>query len=589
MHAVERPVPQPEVELNWGSDVVAQSLRELGIEYVSLNPGASYRGLHDSLVNYLGNEDPSMVLCLHEEHAVAIAHGYAKVTDRPMAVAIHSNVGLMHATMAIFNAYCDRVPILMLGANGPMDAQSRRPWIDWLHTTSDQSAIIRDYVKWDDQPASAAALVPAIARAYTLTATRPSAPTYVCLDLGLQESDALDGVDLGQLKSLTLPAPTAPSRQSVAEIIDRIKAASNPVMLIGRVTRDEDAWRERIALAEALNIKVLTHPKLGAAFPTLHPLHVLEPSSHRNLFALDLLRESDLIVSLDWLDLAGMLATAGIHDSAHRPMVISISNDSRLHGGWSKDHFDFPFASMTVECTPEAAVTAMLEHLDIDATVTASVTPRRAPVKAGSATPDAAMRLGDLADAVVDTLAPHDPSFIRLPTAWPLTHMQWDHPLDYLGCDGGEGIGSGPGMAVGGALALRDTDRLPVAVLGDGDFAMGSSALWTAAHYEIPLLVVLANNSAYLNDEVHQTNVATERGRPRENAWVGQRMSDPELDMAMLATAQGWQATGPVRSMAELEPVLEDAVKVVQAGGRYLIDARIEVELDRVPHLLRDS
>src|SRR5437763_13612841 len=127
----------------WGSDVVADTLRALEIPYIALNPGASYRGLHDSIVNYLGNETPQMLLCLHEEAAVAIAHGYAKVTGRAMAAAVHSNVGLFHATMAIFNAWCDRTPVIILGATGPVDAAKRRPWIDWIHTAADQGAIIR--------------------------------------------------------------------------------------------------------------------------------------------------------------------------------------------------------------------------------------------------------------------------------------------------------------------------------------------------------------------------------------------------------------------------------------------------------------
>ena len=140
--------------LAWGSDAVAQALRDLDFDYIALNPGASYRGLHDSLVNYLGNRRPQMLVCLHEEHAVALAHGYAKVTSRPMAVALHSNVGLMHGLMAIFNAFADRMPMLILGANGPLDAQKRRPWIDWLHTTADQGALLRTYTKWDDTPGS---------------------------------------------------------------------------------------------------------------------------------------------------------------------------------------------------------------------------------------------------------------------------------------------------------------------------------------------------------------------------------------------------------------------------------------------------
>lgn len=591
MLQVEKPELSQQADMTWGSDVVAQSLRSLGIEYVSLNPGASYRGLHDSFVNYLGNANPSMLLCLHEEHAVAIAHGYAKVTDRPMAVAIHSNVGLMHASMAIFNAYCDRVPILMLGANGPMDATARRPWIDWLHTTSDQAAPIRGFIKWDDQPASVSATVTSLARAYALTTARPSAPTYVCLDWSLQETNELDSADVAELDSLPLPVPPAPSAATVEEIVSTIRAASRPVVLFGRATRDENAWRERIAFAEAFDVRVLTHQKLGAVFPTLHPLHVLDPVSHRTPSAQELVRDADLVVSFDWLDLAGMLKTSGVHDSAHRPQVISISNDARLHNGWSKDHFDYPFASLTVECEPESAVTAILEHLGVDASATplAPATPRREHVPASTDGDDDPLKLSALADAVVERLENESPSYIRLPSSWPATHMEWAHPLDYLGCDGGEGIGSGPGMAIGGALALRSTDRLPVAIVGDGDFSMGATALWTAAHYELPLLMIVANNGSYLNDEIHQTHVASARHRPTQNAWIGQRMTEPALDMAMLAKAQGWEGTGPITTLTQLRTALDKAVETVKAGGRVLLDVRIEVELERVPRIVEQK
>src|SRR3974390_2262652 len=155
--ALDRPVPAGVNAAGFGSDVVADPLRALDIPYIALLPGASYRGLHDSLVNHLGNTKPQMLLCLHEESAVAIAHGYAKVTGRAMAAAVHSNVGLLHAAMAVFNAWCGRMPMVILGATGPVDAAKRRPWIVWIHTARDQGAIIRTYTKWDDQPASPAA------------------------------------------------------------------------------------------------------------------------------------------------------------------------------------------------------------------------------------------------------------------------------------------------------------------------------------------------------------------------------------------------------------------------------------------------
>jgi len=187
MSNFERPVPGTPSNKTWGSDVVAEVLRDLAIPYVALNPGASYRGLHDSLVNHLGNRQPQMLLVLHEEHAVAIGHGYAKVTGQPLAAVLHSNVGLMHGTMAIFNAWCDRLPVIVLGATGPVDAVKRRPWIDWIHTARDQGALVRPYTKWDDQPASAGAAQEALVRAYQIACTAPRGPVYINLDASIQE------------------------------------------------------------------------------------------------------------------------------------------------------------------------------------------------------------------------------------------------------------------------------------------------------------------------------------------------------------------------------------------------------------------
>jgi thiamine pyrophosphate-dependent acetolactate synthase large subunit-like protein len=196
----------------WGSDPIAAMLRALDMEYIALTPGASFRGLHDSLVNYLGNMRPDMLLCLHEEHAVALAHGWTRVTGRPMAVALHSNVGLMHATMAIFNAWCDRVPMLMIGAVGPMDAMQRRPWVDWIHTATDLAALIRGYTKWDNQPGSVPAALESILRGHRIATTEPKGPVYICLDATIQEQPVDPAIELPPLDRFPMASPADPGR-----------------------------------------------------------------------------------------------------------------------------------------------------------------------------------------------------------------------------------------------------------------------------------------------------------------------------------------------------------------------------------------
>src|SRR3984957_179431 len=234
-------------EARYGSDVAAETLRALDIPFVALNPGSNYRGLHDSIVNHLGNERPQMLVCLHEESAVALAHGWAKVTGRPMAAAVHSNVGLFHATMAVFNAWCDRAPLLLLGATGPVDAPRRRPWIDWIHTAQDQGAVLRNYIKWDAQPASPAAAQEALARATWLAGTAPMAPVYVNFDAGMQEAaltEPLPPLAVGRFRARPDGGVSA---AAIDQAVALLREARAPLILMGRVSRSTISWAERLA------------------------------------------------------------------------------------------------------------------------------------------------------------------------------------------------------------------------------------------------------------------------------------------------------------------------------------------------------
>src|SRR5215212_9130011 len=200
----------------YGSDVVVVMLRALGIDYAAANPGASWRGLHDSMVNF-GDGTPEMLLTCHEEIAVAMAHGYARAAGKPMAAITHNIVGLQHATMAIFNAWCDRVPLIVLGGTGPMDTRQRRPWIDWVHTALVQGNQVRDYVKWDDQPSSIEAIPESLLRAYRIAMTEPRGPVYVCLDAGIQEQRVTGAIRIPDVSKYAPPAPPGPNPESIRE------------------------------------------------------------------------------------------------------------------------------------------------------------------------------------------------------------------------------------------------------------------------------------------------------------------------------------------------------------------------------------
>jgi thiamine pyrophosphate-dependent acetolactate synthase large subunit-like protein len=568
--SIDRPVPAGVNAPAFGSDVAAEALRATDIPYIALNPGASYRGFHDSLVNYLGNTKPQMLLCLHEESAVAIAQGWAKVTGRAMAVAVHSNVGLMHATMAIFNAWCDRMPVLLLGATGPVDATKRRPWIDWIHTAADQGALIRGYSKWDDQPASPPAAYEAILRANWIANTAPRGPTYVNLDAGMQEAGLAEPFTAPDAKRLMPDVADAAPPAMVERAAALMRAAMHPVILAGRVSRSETAWNARIALAERLDAQVVTDLKAAAAFPTDHPLHAGAPSTIMPVpEAIEALRAADLIISLDWIDLAG---TLNKHVGEHNAKIIQVTIDHQLHNGWSLDYQGLPPVDVLIACEPDTAVPALVAALGPGK-------PRSvvAPKPAVEFRPaDDKLNVDHLAVALRKALTGREVTLAHLPLSWDGRAWPFRHPLDYLGGDGGGGIGGGPGISVGAALALKDTGRMAVAVCGDGDFLMGVTAIWTAAHYRIPLLLVVANNRSFFNDELHQERVARMRNRPVENRWVGQRISDPDIDLAALARAQGAQAFGPIGAIAELPAALAKAIAAVDAGEVAVIDARVE-------------
>lgn len=580
----EAPAPTDTTKSNtrlFGSDPMAAMLRALGMEYIALTPGASFRGLHDSLVNYLGNTKPQMLLCIHEEHAVALAHGWTRVTGKPMAVALHSNVGLMHATMAIFNAWCDRVPILMLGAVGPMDAVHRRPWVDWIHTASDLGALIRGYTKWDNQPASVPAALEAMVRAHQIAITEPKGPTFVCLDATTQELPIDPAIELPALERYRQPGPADPALEQVQEAVRILRQAKRPVILMGRVSRKREDWDKRVLLAERLGAAVLTDLKTGATFPSAHPLHPYPPGLYVSPDAGHLIRDADAVLALDWVDVAGTVrqACGGALPAAK---IIHCSLDQYVHNGYSMDYQALPPADVAMLASPDRLVDRLLDEMQDHAAP--KKLPARAPVpEAGPEIIDGRLSVQALARVTTEALAKHNPAYIRLPLGWPGDCCRFDDPLDYVGFDGGGGIGSGPGMAVGAALALRDarSDRLPVAVLGDGDYLMGVTALWTAVHYRIPLLVLVANNESFFNDELHQERIARIRGRPIENRSVGLRMSDPPNDLATLAKGQGAQGFGPIKSVADLKSAIEEGVQKVRAGAVCVIDVSVAPEYSR--------
>lgn len=574
----------------WGSDLVAEMLRRLGVEYVALNPGASYRGLHDSLVNYNSNRDPSIILCNHEEVAVAIAHGYAKLRGRAMAAALHSNVGLMHGTMAIFNAYEDRAPVLLLGGNGPMDATRRRPWIEWIHTTHGQGELVREYTKWEHQPASAAATPEALVRAWHTAHVPPCGPVYVDFDAGIQEQrlDAATPIALPDLAEFPVPAPPAASSESILEAARWLVDSEFPVILPGHIQPTQAAWDDLIALAEALGAAVVLERRATGSFPTRHVLCQSGMGNRAAATSDEVLQQADVVLALDRNDPAGALRRAG------RPKLINVSLEPMLMSSWVADYQELPRAALPILAPAESTLAALREAVaralvDNPAAVrraeqrTELHRARRATLEAGweearqrvwDAAPISVARVtGELWAALGDRA--EDAILAYMPTAWVDGVWDFTRPGAYLGGDGGAGVGAGPGLTVGAALAAANTGRPVVGLVGDGGMLMTPTALWTAAHHRLPALLVVMNNQSYYNDEEHQERVANTRGRPVENRWVGQRMDEPPVDFAQLAQSLGVEGIGPIYEPAHVRGAMDRAAAAIAEGRPTLVDVRI--------------
>ena len=571
---VDAALPGAEPRMGWGSDVVAEMLRRLGIKYVCVNPGSSFRGLHDSLVNYLGNDDPKLLLSLHEQSVVAIAHGYAKASGEPMAVVVHSNVGLMCGMMSVFNAWCDRVPILMLGATGAVDSAVRRSWIDWSHTFRDQGALVRQFVKWDEQPASPEAAVDSVLRAYQMACSPPCGPSYVILDRRLQEDALESDIVLPDVTRYRPPRPGSPPAEGVRQAAAWLLEASHPVILLGRVSRSPADWNARVRLAELLSARIITDLRSGASFPTDHPLHGGPADLFLTGANLELLAKADVVLSLDWPDLADCMKQAH-GQSPIPPKVIQVSTDVHAQNGYSGDHQRLAAADLNIAVPPDAILEPLIAEVEGARPVRRAVPPAVRGELAQKFSSEMST-LADIGRAMSVLRSGRKLCLARVPLNWPAASYHFHEPLDYLGYDGGGGVGSGPGMTVGAAIALEGTGRAVVGIMGDGEFLGAASAMWTAAHYRIPLLIVVANNRSYFTDEIQQETVARERGRPVENRWIGQRIDGPPVDIAGLARDYGVQAEGPVERADQLLAALRRGLEAIESGRPYLVDVLVD-------------
>ena len=572
-----RLIPRP------GSDFMVDVIKSLNVEYVAANPGSSFRSLHESVVNYGGNKAPELITCLHEESSVAIAHGYAKAAGKPMAVMAHGSVGFQHAAMAVYNAWCDRVPVIMFGGNG-IDADKRRPGTEWSHSVQDPALLLRDYVKWDDAPGSLQHFAESTVRAYRVATTGQMGPEVIMADIDLQE-DAIHG------KTPTIPKlrPTLALQGDTGALQEAAKLllnAKNPVILADRATRNQEGVKALVKLAESLQAPVID---LGGRmnFPNTH--HLCLSDQKRAL-----VRDADVILMLEVFDPWGQVNGLSDPFKTVRPeakpdvKIITIGmNDVSIRSNY-QDFQRFLSVEMAIPGEAQACMPILTDYILKNATAAqkASFEARREPMKkrwelqlkdakegaalGWDASPISTARLAMETFEVIKNepwcLAVSD----RIAWArklWPTTEY---HQM--LGGSGGQGVGYGLPASVGAALANKALGRMTVTFQPDGDLLYAPGALWTAAHHKIPLLMVMHNNGGYYQEVMHLQRMASLHNRRTDQAWIGNSLRNPDIDYAKIAQGMGVWAEGPIKDPALLKAALQRALAEVKKGRPALLD-----------------
>ena len=570
----------------YGSDLMVEVLRELGIKYIALNPGASYRGLHDSMVNFEPGKGPEIVLCTHEEIAVALANGYARATGEIMATGLHDIVGLQHASMAIFNAWCDRTPILNLGGGGPQNTTNRRS-TDWVHTALVQGLAVREYVKFDDQPNSVDAVAESFLRAYRIAMTEPKGPVYVCLDTDVQEAKIGKPMVVPHAQFFRAPAGPGANPESLRQAARLLAEAQWPVIVAGEIARNPKALPPLLDLAEALGAAVIDSDG-RYAFPSTHVLNLTTARE-------EALRNADVVLALDVPSL-GVPLGPSVRERGNFAPIIS-PNCQVIHmtlldlerQSWVSDNMwllpvHVPIAADTSVALPQL-LEQVRERLKTKSDADRQVRERRAKVEAIYR--DAKKKSQQWIEKTWDEKPISQARFFSeidkrvQGKSWALVSShgrRWREAIDVTepahGMGGGRGGGVGYGLpsSIGSALGFKGSGRLCVSMIGDGDFLMTSNSLWTAAKYQIPLLVVVLNNHSYYNDEEHQERMARWRQRPIENKGIGIRIEDPAPDLTAIARALHVDGFGPITEPDLLGPTLDKAIEIVESGKPAVVD-----------------
>lgn len=570
-----------------GADFMMDTIKSLGIEYAAANPGSSFRALHESLINYGGNSAPELLTCCHEESSVAMAHGYSKIEGKPMMVMAHGTVGLQHASMAIYNAYADRAPVLIILGN-IADGPFRRGDVEWAHAVQDAPLMVRDFTKWDDSPVSLTQFGESTVRAYKIAVTPPMGPVVIVADAVLQEEPISDD-DRPRLRvpKLSVTAPPAGDPSAVAELARTLVAAETPMIVAGRCARTPNGLKLLVELAELLQAPVLDR-RMRMNFPTRHPL-----------YGTGNLAQSDVVLALEVPDLWNVthsqtpINRMGMESkplTKQGAKLISISSLDLLMKSNYQDFGRYNEADLAIAGDAEATLPTLIEEckrlitadrkrvFDQRGARYAELSKRnqertlQSAAWGWDASPISTARLSA---ELWNQIRNEDWSMVSadgMQSYWPTRLWDFTKHYQFIGAQGAYGIGYGAPAAVGAALANRKYGRLTVNIQNDGDLNYAPGVLWTATHHRIPLLTVMHNNRAYHQERMYVADMAARAQRDVTRVSIGNALTDPNIDYATMAKAYGMYSIGPVDQPADLGPALKKAIEVVKRGEPALVD-----------------
>jgi len=579
---------QPE----YGSDAIVDLLNRFGFEYAFLNPGSSFRGLQDSIVNYNGNKKPKVILGLHEDVVTAMAQGYATASSRPALCILHDMVGLMHGTMGVFNIYCAGMPVMILGGSGPSDINLRGP-VDYLHSANTQGEVVRPFVKWDDEATTLDGVIDSVMRGYKIANTIPKGPVYIAFDSGLQEQKFDASVALPDVGQACFQPPKRPAAS--AEVVDRVAdmlvAARYPMIVGGRIGYLPSATGPVRELVELLGA-AYSEDRSFVSMATLHPQNLTGSR--------EALSKADVVLTIDCADVhwtvGGYMGrrsnTYKKQAASQGQQIIDLSMNETANRRWARIGGPIANTALQVMADPLTGlaqiIAAVKKRIAADRSHVARFARRAESIakekselikaqekRLKARWDDNPISPGRMVAELYKAVR-HKPWYLTLRNhrSWPEGTWEFDGAGQYAGHSSGGGLGHGTGASVGAAFACLDDGRFPVGIIGDGDFLMATGAAWTATHYKVPLLMVVNNNTSWFNDEEHQFKIAKARARPPENAYIGTTTRDPDVDFVKVSQGYGAYAEGPIVEPGDLAGAFKRAVKVVEDGGVAVVDVR---------------